>query len=97
MADDPAPVVTINFHVGEVDASSLVEAVRAKVAAAEQAQHEAARANRDAARQLRAAGVSGNDIAGLLPTVALRLVVVVGIPRQGAEEVEQFALSPTRN
>ena len=64
--DDPAPQVDITFNVGRVDATALVETVRTKAAAAEEAQREAAEANRDAARTLSDAGVSGNDIAGLL-------------------------------
>jgi hypothetical protein len=64
--DDPTPQVDITFRVGKVDATAMVERVRNKAALAEAAQRDAAKANRDAARTLNAAGVSGNDIAGLL-------------------------------
>ena len=66
LTDDPAPQVDVTFRVGWLNATVLAKTVRGKVTKAQAALGDAARANRDAARKLSAAGVSGNDIAGLL-------------------------------
>ena len=66
LRDDSDFEIEIHFLVDKLDATVLAETVRGKVRMAEVAQRDAAEANREAARRLSAAGVSGGDIAGIL-------------------------------
>jgi hypothetical protein len=66
LRDDTDFEIEIHFLVDKLDATVLAQTVRGKVRMAEVAQRDAAEANREAARRLSAAGVSGGDIAGIL-------------------------------